>query len=89
MTWLGNASSGMSGAVAAGLTVRLTQLFSIPSLVAISFKDFASPDSGIANRRRPLAGAGWSDVGAAFRGLTGAVSPFGKATGLRPPRRLI
>ena len=54
MTCLGNASSGMSGAVAAGLTVRLTQLFSIPSLVAISFKDFASPDSS-AGRSTPLA----------------------------------
>ena len=36
-----------------------------------------------------LASASWIDVGATSHGLTGAVSPFGKVTNLRPLRRLI
>src|SRR5690606_20321211 len=61
----------------------------MPSRVAISFKDFASPDSSIASQRWPLASASWMEVGATSHGLTGAVSPFGKVTSLRPLRRLI
>lgn len=37
----------------------------------------------------PLASASWMEVGATSHGLTGAVSPFGKVTNLRPLRRLI
>jgi hypothetical protein len=49
---------------------------SIPSRVAISFKDFASPDSSIASQRWPLVNASLMDVGATSHGLTGAFSPF-------------
>jgi hypothetical protein len=59
------------------LTIRLTLLLSIPSRVAISFKDFA--DSSMASQRWP-ASASWSGVGATSHGLTGAASPFGKVT---------
>lgn len=49
---------------------------SIPSRVAISFKDFASHDSSIASQRWPLVNASLMDVGATSHGLTGAFSPF-------------
>ena len=52
----------MSGASVVRLAIRLTLLLSIPSRAAISFKDFASPDSSTPSQRWPLASASWMDV---------------------------
>jgi len=43
----------------------------------------------MASQRWPLAKASWMDVGATSHGLTGAVSPFGSVTSVRPLLPLI